>query len=176
MKKYTLLIVLGVLCSFLIADYGPIPFEELNAKSGGNISILAHENEQVVNVNLAQELSLMNFKVGLGINLVFPEDKRPPGLALIEVKSIGWDDGTTGLRYGYLSNQTLGYGLIMDRYKTTAKATAYFDPSYAGVSAYTKMLAPVGLRGVFTNSKVVGVRLTYDLFKLPGLGKTVMAE
>ena len=136
--------------------------------------MISHEGQNALKMHFTQELVLDDFSCGAGLNLVFPESKRPPGLSLIEFRYTQYDNGLWGVRFGRLANETYGYGLIMDSYDS-APVSTYFNMNNAGFKAYTRQFLPVGIYSMFAGTGVVGTRLTYDLFKMPGLDTPLIA-
>ena len=168
-KKTLFLIGLGML---VFADYGGLSLNDLDT-GGGTISLISSGGANVLNLNIAKNFRFGEINVEIGLNLVTPEDKRPPGLNLIEFRHAEYDNKTIGLRYGLLNNVTLGYGILMDTYDS-APGITYFDGSKAGVKAYTKLYKPVCVYAVATNKKLFGLRFSYDVANMPGINKPLV--
>ncbi len=153
---------------FLFAGFGELSLDTL--KSGGALSVISQGNSNILNMSLLKDFSLADFTLGLGVNIVVPENKRPSGLNLLEFRYAGYDNKQFGVKYGLLSNISLGYGLLMDGYNSAPNAT-YFDQSKAGLMANVKFLKPFSAYGLMTGSKIYGIRFTYDTVTLPVINK-----
>jgi len=160
--------------SFSFARYGNLSINDLGKSKGGTFSMISHEGQNVLNMNIAKDFTYKEISTGLGVNIVFPENKRPPGLSVIEIRYIQYDNGVWGMRFGELLAETYGYGLIMDGYRAST-VTSYFNMSRAGVKGYTKVFSPIGIYGMYAGSGVVGVRFTHDLLKIAELNTPLVA-
>ena len=168
--KTIILLTLIAMCSF--AEFGELSLDDLD-QGGGSLSIISVAGKNVLNMNMARDFALGDFKLGLGLNIVIPEAERPSGLNLLEFRFIEYDNKMYGLRYGILSGVTYGYGLIMDNYNS-APGITYFDQSKGGIKGYTKIFEPLGIYGMYTNSQLLGARLTYDLADVPVINKPLV--
>ncbi len=150
--------------SLSFAEYGRLSTDDLQG-SGGSFSMISYEGQNVLNMHIEKEFVFHEIGVGAGLNLVFPENKRPPGLSILEINYIQYDNGVWGMRFGPLSSETYGYGLIMDGYNSSPIST-YSNMSSSGIKAYTKTFLPLGVYGMYTGTGLAGARLTYKLFNV----------
>ena len=154
--------------SVSFARYGSLSINDLQQSRGGTFSMISREGQNVLNMHLEKEFMFHEVTIGAGLNIVFPENKRPPGLSLIELNHIQYDNGIWGIRFGQLSDETYGYGLVMDGYNSSPIST-YFNMSNTGIKGYAKTFFPLGIYGMYTGTGVVGTRLTYELSKVSGI-------
>jgi len=166
------IIIVSLVAVFAFAEFGELSLDDLD-KGGGSLSIISVGGKNVLNMNMARDFGLGDFKLGLGLNIVIPEAERPSGLNFLEFRYVEYDNKLFGVRYGLLSGVNYGYGLIMDNYNS-APGITYFDQSKAGFKAYTTAYKPFGVYGMLTNSQLMGARLTYDLADAPVINKPIV--
>jgi len=157
--------LLIVMTSTSFARYGNLSMNDLEQDSGGTFSMISREGQNVLNMNIAKSFSFDDLSARVGVNIVFPENKRPQGLSLLEIRYVQYDNGLWGIRFGELSAETYGYGLIMDDYDASPEST-YFNMSRAGAKGYTKIFSPLGVYAMHSGTGVAGARFTYELVKL----------
>lgn len=170
--QYILLFLIFISLSF--ARYGSLSMNDLEQSRGGTFSMISYEGQNILNMNIDKDFTFNEISARAGVNIVFPENKRPPGLSVLELKYIQYDNGLWGVRFGQLSSESYGYGLIMDGYNSSP-TTTYFNMSRAGIKGYFKSFFPLGIYGMYAGTGVVGARLTYDLLKVPGFDTPLVA-
>ncbi|MFA5928080.1 MAG: hypothetical protein WC838_02105 [Candidatus Margulisiibacteriota bacterium] len=111
--------------------------------------------------------------LGVDINFVTPEDKRPADLDTFVLRYAEYDDGIWGLRLGTLESLTYGYGLVLDRYSTLTAGSTTVTNRQMGLSCYTKAL-PLGIYAFAARSNVYGVRFTEDFWPTMVFGKPLI--
>lgn len=134
------------------------------------LSALNNNGSSVTVLTLYPTLGVGNWKVGLDVNIFLPSDAKPKSVPYVLFHYIEYDDGFSGIRYGIMDGITLGYGLIMNDYSSRVNGTTMFDPTQAGVKAYTNLYKPYGVMALMTHSQIYAGRLTYqpDMFTLLG--------
>ncbi|HAR63437.1 MAG: hypothetical protein DKM50_12140 [Candidatus Margulisiibacteriota bacterium] len=147
--------------------------DNMSGKGTGGVSIISSGGKSATVLTLSPTLGIGNFGFGLDVNLFMPAENKPKNASFVSIRYVEYDDGINGIRYGVLSGITLGYGLIMNDYSTEVNGSTIFDPSKAGVKAYTNAFNPYGMMAVITNTKVYAGRLTYQPAELELLGKQV---
>ncbi len=168
------IVIILFVFSTAFTRYGSLAVNDLEQSRGGTFSMISNEGQNVLNMNIDRDFTFKEVSARAGVNIVFPENKRPPGLSLIEIKYVQYDNGLWGMRFGQLSQESYGYGLVMDGYNSSPAST-YFNMSRAGFKGYSKSFFPLGIYGMYAGTGVVGARLTYDLLKVPGLETPVVA-
>lgn len=133
--------------------------------SNGTFSMISHEGKNVLNMHVQQEFKFNEIAIGGGLNIVFPEKQRPPGLSLVEIQYIQYDNSVYGIELGRMKAETYGYGLILDEYNSSP-ATTYFNIKRAGIKAYTKFWSPSSLYVMYTGTGIIGTRFSCDLYNI----------
>jgi hypothetical protein len=167
MKK---ILISLLLLSFASFTFAMDPMDE----SDGGLAIVGSDGQYATVFTISPTLGVWNFTVGLDVNIYVPDNNKPSDSPYVNLTYIEYDDGTNGIKYGKLSNVTMGFGLIMDNYTTAVNGSTMFNPKQAGFQYYTKMLYPVGFSAMRTNSNVNATRLDYTAEELALMGKPIV--
>ena len=104
-----------------------------------------------------------NYKFGAwsaGIDLnVLMADSRPAEFQDVVLRYAEYDDGMKGLRYGFLTSVTYGWGLLMSNYSTVAGGPVQLTNKQVGLKGYAYWgTNSIGAMGTWSN--VYALRLT----------------
>ncbi|MCX5751560.1 MAG: hypothetical protein NT099_07850 [Candidatus Saganbacteria bacterium] len=147
-----------------------------NFTNGLSIGYVKDGTQEVGIVSWQPDLKYGPF--GMGINFNVPlGDKRPTGFQEFVFRYVEYDDAMRGLRYGVLTDITLGSGLLMDKYSTLGNASTLLNGTQLGLRGYYTFedvmnLESLKLFGMRTYSNLYAVRLEEKVYPWLILGQS----
>lgn len=160
-----------------------LPSEELNAPkqpfdlsySIGQVvyASAAGVTESIPKLSLRPRLAFSGLRAGLDINILLTDSKRQRNLGntagnVVVFRYLAYENRHLLAHWGALSGLTFAQGLIVNNYDSTARATSAVY-SNDDKMALLQLKGRIGLTGFWTQTQIVGGRLTYPIAPLNGL-------
>ncbi len=124
------------------------------------------DNQTYYNAAFSTNFSLMDLQVSSAVNAYFPSSGTGATPVTWTFKKVKYEfENTAGVQWGWLTDVSLGQGLLMDHYDTGSGGnTAEFTPQKSGVKGYLN-LNPVRIDGLYTARELYGAHVGYTLFQ-----------
>jgi hypothetical protein len=137
-------------------------FEKKGTKSGFGFMMVNDEGSlrPFIAASLSPDLPIGPIGIGFDAKLYIPMDggTTPASLQSFTFRMLSYDHHDIfGVKWGRLTNETFGYGLLMDRYDSGSFGNYEFKTSKAGLKTYLQ-LKPVKVDVMYTATNVMAVR------------------
>ncbi|MDI6731502.1 MAG: hypothetical protein QME05_02835 [Candidatus Margulisbacteria bacterium] len=147
-----------------------------NGMGGVGIGYVTSGSAETVNVSWHPDFKFGFFSVGLDVNLPMGGSSIPSGLDSIVWRSIAYDDGLRGLRYGVIESLTWGSGLLMDRYSTRLTGTVILDNRQLAFVGYLNAPSDITVRALATKTSLDGVRIEKKVNPMLTVGGSFLCD
>ena len=130
--------------------------------NGASFGYLKSGTAETAVARYTPDFKLGDLGIGLDINVPIGGADKPTNIDTVVLRYAEYKTPAWGLRYGVLTNVTLGYGLIMNNYTSTVRGSLMQTNLQTGLRGYFNS-GMYGLEYLGTWSNLYAVRLTEKL-------------